>query len=72
MTATQLGLCVWWGIALHHYLIDQYIWRIKGDAALAADLGLRPLPLSSLPDSRLPVSSQPAGSLPAPPIESDA
>lgn len=72
VTATQLGLCVWWGIALHHYLIDQYIWRIKGDAALAADLGLRPLPLSSLPDSRLPVSSQPAASLPAPPIESDA
>jgi hypothetical protein len=36
---SQIALCVWWGIALQHYVVDQYIWRIKKDAALRARLG---------------------------------
>lgn len=65
-----LGLCVWWGIALHHYLVDQYIWRIKGDAGLAADLGLRPLPLPDSAFAAAPAAAPAPGA--APPIESDA
>lgn len=33
---SRLALCVFWGIALHHYVVDQYIWRIKRDPAVAA------------------------------------
>jgi hypothetical protein len=66
ITANQIGLCVWWGIALHHYLVDQEIWRIKGDPDLAANLGLRPYtPASdaSKPDG----SGDPSSQLAAPP-----
>jgi hypothetical protein len=35
---SRLALCVWWGIGLQHYLIDQRIWRIKKDAALREKL----------------------------------
>jgi len=38
-TANQLGLCVWWGIGLNHYYLDQKIWRIRGDASLRRNLG---------------------------------
>jgi hypothetical protein len=31
---SRLALCVFWGIALHHYVVDQYIWRIKRDPSL--------------------------------------
>jgi hypothetical protein len=39
-TINQLGLCAWWGIALHHYVLDQKIWRIAGDPELRKNLGL--------------------------------
>ena len=40
ITVNQLGLSLWWGIALHHYYLDQKIWRIRGDDRLRRDLGL--------------------------------
>ena len=40
ITVNQLGLSLWWGIALHHYYLDQKIWRIRGDDRLRHDLGL--------------------------------
>jgi hypothetical protein len=40
ITATQLGLCLWWGLALQHYYLDQRIWRISGDAELKRNLRL--------------------------------
>jgi hypothetical protein len=33
---SRLALCVFWGIALHHYVVDQYIWRIRRDPSVAA------------------------------------
>ena len=39
-TARQLGLSAWWGLALHHYVLDQRIWRIRGDETLKRNLGL--------------------------------
>jgi len=41
-TANQIGLCLWWGLALNHYYLDQKIWRIRGDPALKRNLGLAP------------------------------
>lgn len=40
ISVNQLALSMWWGIALHHYWLDQRIWRIRGDAALARALGV--------------------------------
>ncbi|MCI0656544.1 MAG: hypothetical protein L0170_05675, partial [Acidobacteria bacterium] len=40
ITFNQIGLCLWWGLALNHYFLDQKIWRISGDAALKKNLGL--------------------------------
>lgn len=31
---SRLALCAWWGIALHHYVVDQYIWRLRRDPSL--------------------------------------
>jgi hypothetical protein len=39
-TATQVGLSLWWGLAIHHYVLDQKIWRIRGDPVLKRNLGL--------------------------------
>jgi hypothetical protein len=36
----QIGLALWWGLALHHYVLDQYIWRIHDDPSLREHLGL--------------------------------
>jgi hypothetical protein len=36
----QVGLSLWWGLALHHYYLDQRIWRVRGDPALRRNLGL--------------------------------
>ena len=36
----QIGLCLWWGLAMNHYYLDQKIWRIRGDAALKRSLRL--------------------------------
>jgi hypothetical protein len=40
VTSSQIGLCLWWGLALHHYILDQKIWRVRGDPVLKANLGL--------------------------------
>ncbi len=37
----QWGLALWWGLALHHYLLDQYIWRIRDDPELRQHLRLQ-------------------------------
>lgn len=39
-TLNNLGLCFWWGLAIHHYYLDQKIWRIRGDETLQKNLGL--------------------------------
>ena len=39
-TASQIGLCLWWGLALQHYYLDQKIWRISGDPVLKRNLRL--------------------------------
>lgn len=39
-SVNQLMLGVWWGIALHHYVLDQYIWRLRRDTKLRDDLGV--------------------------------
>ncbi|HEX6100478.1 MAG TPA: hypothetical protein VF432_29455 [Thermoanaerobaculia bacterium] len=36
----QVGLCLWWGLAMNHYYLDQKIWRIRGDDALKRALRL--------------------------------
>jgi len=36
----QIGLCLWWGLAMNHYYLDQKIWRIRGDDALKRSLRL--------------------------------
>jgi hypothetical protein len=40
ITLNQLGLCLWWGLAINHYYLDQKIWRIRGDGRLKKNLGL--------------------------------
>ena len=40
ITMNQIGLCLWWGLAINHYYLDQKIWRIRGDAELKKSLGL--------------------------------
>ncbi|MDP2305879.1 MAG: hypothetical protein Q8P18_07605 [Pseudomonadota bacterium] len=37
-TVEGLALCVYWGFVLHHYLLDQYIWRPHADPILRAEL----------------------------------
>jgi hypothetical protein len=39
-TANQIGLCLWWGLAINHYYLDQKIWRVRGDPELRRNLGL--------------------------------
>jgi len=40
VTWNQIGLCLWWGLALNHYFLDQKIWRIRGDQELKRNLRL--------------------------------
>lgn len=40
ITWNQIGLCLWWGLAMNHYYLDQKIWRIRGDDALKRSLRL--------------------------------
>jgi hypothetical protein len=40
VSVNELGLALWWGIAIHHYVIDQNIWRVSKDPQLSADLHL--------------------------------
>ncbi len=39
-SANQLGLCLWWGLAINHYYLDQKIWRVGSDPDLRKNLGL--------------------------------
>ncbi len=39
-TMSQIGLCLWWGLAINHYYLDQKIWRVRGDPVLKRNLGL--------------------------------
>jgi len=36
----QIGLCLWWGLAINHYFLDQKIWRLRGDPELKKNLRL--------------------------------
>ena len=40
VTLNQIGLCLWWGLAINHYYLDQKIWRIRDDHELKRSLGL--------------------------------
>lgn len=40
VTLNQIGLCLWWGLAMNHYYLDQKIWRLRGDEALRHSLRL--------------------------------
>jgi hypothetical protein len=40
VSVNKLGLAIWWGLALHHYVLDQRIWRIKDDPDLRGHLGV--------------------------------
>jgi hypothetical protein len=40
VTVNQIGLCLWWGLAMNHYYLDQKIWRISGDPELKRSLRL--------------------------------
>ncbi len=40
VTWNQIGLCLWWGLAMNHYYLDQKIWRIRDDAELKRSLRL--------------------------------
>ncbi len=37
-TVAEIAVAVWWGFALNHYWLDQYIWRTSKDARLNRDL----------------------------------
>jgi hypothetical protein len=39
-TFGQIGLCLWWGLAINHYYLDQKIWRVRNDDELKRNLGL--------------------------------
>lgn len=38
--AAEYVNAVWWIVAMHHYYLDQKIWRLSRDARVRADLGL--------------------------------
>jgi hypothetical protein len=40
VTLNQIGLCLWWGLAMNHYYLDQKIWRLRGDETLKRSLRL--------------------------------
>jgi len=40
VTANQVGLALWWGISVHHYWLDQKIWRVGSDPRLRSYLGI--------------------------------
>jgi hypothetical protein len=40
LTASHLAQGFFWGFALHHYYLDQKIWRLRKDSRLNRDLGL--------------------------------
>lgn len=42
MSLGTVGAAVIWGVALHHYFVDQYIWRPGRDGRLRAELQVQP------------------------------
>jgi hypothetical protein len=40
LTVSDLGIGFLWGFALHHYYLDQKIWRVRHDDAVSRDLRL--------------------------------
>ena len=40
VSLNQIGLCLWWGLAMNHYYLDQKIWRVRGDDVLKQSLRL--------------------------------
>jgi hypothetical protein len=40
LTITDLATGFFWGFALHHYYLDQRIWRLRSDKSLRRDLRL--------------------------------
>lgn len=36
----RLFVALYWGLFFHHYLLDQYIWRVRTDPRLRMELGL--------------------------------
>jgi hypothetical protein len=40
VTWNQIALSLWWGLAIHHYVLDQSIWRIRKDEKLRRTLGV--------------------------------
>jgi hypothetical protein len=40
ITVSEAALALWWGLALHHYVVDAKIWRVRGDGTLKRHLGL--------------------------------
>jgi hypothetical protein len=40
-TVSDLAIAFWWGFALHHYYLDQKIWKLSRDSNLARDLRLQ-------------------------------
>jgi len=39
-TISELAIGLWWGFSLHHYYLDQKIWRVSKDSQLNRDLKL--------------------------------
>jgi hypothetical protein len=40
LSVSDLGIAFLWGFALHHYYLDQKIWRVRHDDAVSRDLRL--------------------------------
>lgn len=39
-TISELAVVFWWGFALHHYYLDQRIWRVSRDRGVQRNLGV--------------------------------
>jgi hypothetical protein len=40
LDVATVAFCLWWGVALHHYYLDQKIWRVSTTPDLRAQLGV--------------------------------
>ncbi len=43
-SAAEYINALWWVVAMHHYYLDQKIWRVSRDAGVRSGLGLAPAP----------------------------
>lgn len=39
--ATKISVALYWGLFLHHFLLDHFIWRVRTNPRLRAELGFR-------------------------------